>query len=87
MPRCHPEQENTPVRVFSRRTFQNLQQIADFEKSKRLSVLRICDKVGYTALDSALRAPSFGRIRLRKQYSIVCSAQDDTFGDTRFSCL
>ncbi|MBQ5793936.1 MAG: hypothetical protein IIW17_07940, partial [Clostridia bacterium] len=29
-PSCHPEQANTPVWVFARRTFKNLQQIADF---------------------------------------------------------
>ena len=32
---CHPERRKHPSGMFRSRTFQNLQQIADFEKSKR----------------------------------------------------
>ena len=51
-------------------------RIADFEKSKRLSILRICEGEGKTARDPALRrVPRSTALRLCRIF-----AQDDTGG-------
>ena len=71
---------------FRNRTFQNLQQIADFEKAKRLGVLRIYDMESGQApeirpdLQAGDLLASRSALRCAWVSTPLRSAQDDTGG-------
>ena len=83
IPSCHPEQANTPCGCLRVELSKICNKLLIFERQNAVRVLRIYEGIRVPPVDPALRAPSFGRVRLRKQYSIVCFAQDDTGGDAR----